>query len=132
MKRHGDETDPAAWFDLARTEFERARRSMDDQDTELALVMLQQAAEKAMKGRLIALGWSLVKTHDVAVLTTALVQRGVDVEWFRESARDLTTEYIAGRYPGWTSHCPISPLSRRSLPPPENFCSKSYHHRHEH
>ncbi len=59
-----------------------------------------------MKGRLIAAGWPLQKTHDLAALSTALLAYGVDCSWFEETADVLASEHLADRYPGFDDQPP--------------------------
>ena len=60
-----DPRDPQAWFDLAAKDLTRAGKRLTEGDAEDCLFHLQQAVEKACKGKLIELGWSLRKTHDL-------------------------------------------------------------------
>ncbi len=96
-----DAKNPQHWFDFAEEDLVRAHRRFVDGDLKDCLFHLQQSAEKAMKGKLIALGWSLQKTHDLAALGAALQSYHVDCAWFEETADVLATEYIADRYPGF-------------------------------
>lgn len=62
--------------------------------------LCQSAAEKFLKGYLIAQGWALERTHDIATLLE--LAAGYDARW-RNLAQDgaVRNEYIvAGRYPG--------------------------------
>jgi HEPN domain-containing protein len=67
--------------------------------TDTAVVLLQQASEKYVKGYLISRGWRLRKTHDlVELLDTAGEYNPV----FREHlqlARRLMALYLEERYP---------------------------------
>ena len=96
-----DPRDPESWFDFAEEDLIRAYKRFADLDTRDCLVHLQQCAEKAMKGRLIALGWPLQKTHNLAALLKDLKARQFDFGWYVETADVLTTEYVADRYPGF-------------------------------
>ena len=102
----GDPGNPNDWFRYAARDLERARRLQPAQDPEGALFHLQQAAEKALKGKLVEKGWKLQKTHDLAQLIEAACRYGLDFEWFRSDAELLTLEYIADRYPGSTEPIP--------------------------
>jgi HEPN domain-containing protein len=96
-----DARNPQHWFDIAEEDLIRAHRRFVERDFKDCIFRLQQSAEKAMKGKLIALGWPLQKTHDLAVLSVALQSYQVDCGWFEETADVLATEYIADRYPGF-------------------------------
>lgn len=101
-----DAKNPQHWFDFAEKDLERAHRRFADADYVDCLFHLQQCAEKAMKGRLIASGWALQRIHDLAALIVALRAFGVDCAWFEDVADILATEYIANRYPGFDDQPP--------------------------
>ena len=96
-----DARNPQHWFNIAEEDLVRAHRRFSEADFKDCVFRLQQSAEKAMKGRLVALGWPLQKTHDLAVLSLARQSYQVDCAWFEETADVLATEYIADRYPGF-------------------------------
>jgi HEPN domain-containing protein len=96
-----DATNPQHWFDFAEEDLVRAHRRFIEADFKDCLFHLQQSAEQAMKGKLIALGWPLQKTHDLAPFIVALQGYGVDCGRFEQTADVLATEYIADRYPGF-------------------------------
>ncbi len=101
-----DPKNPQHWFDLAEKDLGRAYRRYAEPDFVDCLFHLQQCAEKTMKGRLVAAGWVLQKTHDLGALSTALLTYGIDCAWFEETADVLATEYIADRYPGFDDQPP--------------------------
>ncbi len=92
--------DPQAWLNFARRDLARARREISSEDLAYAVFFLQQAAEKCLKGKLVAFGWGLVKTHDLIALSEAARTYGVDLAWFAPTAENLTYDYFAERYPG--------------------------------
>ena len=96
-----DAKNPQHWFDFAGEDLVRAHRRFTEGDFKDCLFHLQQCAEKAMKGKLVALGWPLQKLHDLAALSVALQSYNIDCAWFEETADVLATEYIADRYPGF-------------------------------
>jgi HEPN domain-containing protein len=98
----GNPRDPQVWFDFAAKDLARAHKRFAEGDSEDCLFHLQQTAEKACKGKLVQLGWSLRKTHDLTELVDELRSRRLDCDWFRETASVLTSEYITDRYPGFT------------------------------
>lgn len=59
----------------------------------------QQAAEKALKGVLIARGGSFRKTHDIGVLLTLLRNAGVEVSHDLDASVHLSQYAFASRYP---------------------------------
>jgi HEPN domain-containing protein len=97
--RH-DPNDPEAWHDYAEEDLQRAHRRLAEGDLVDCLVHLEQCAEKAMKGKLIELGWGLQKTHNLVKLADELLAPGVDVKWFAETGGLLLAGYIGDRYPG--------------------------------
>ena len=109
-----DPLDPESWFDYAEEDLVRAYKRFAEGDYMDCAHHLQQCAEKAMKGRLIGLGWSLQKTHNLAYLVKDLRSRGLDFSWFSGAADVLTTEYIADRYPGFDD-APPSPDELRGF-----------------
>ena len=96
-----DPQDPESWFDYAEEDLVRAYKRFAEGDNMDCAHHLQQCAEKTMKGKLIGLGWSLQKTHNLAYLVKDLRARGLDFSWFSIAADILTTEHIADRYPGF-------------------------------
>lgn len=109
-----DEKNPQHWFDFAEEDLVRAYRRFGEGDFKDCLFHLQQCAEKAMRGKLIALGWGLRKIHDLAPLIVALAGFGEDCSWFEDTADVLATEYIANRYPGFEDS-PVTPAELRTL-----------------
>jgi HEPN domain-containing protein len=58
------------------------------------------AAEKYLKGYLIAQGWELTKTHDLVALLTRCTDYAERFEALREGGAVLNEYIVAGRYPG--------------------------------
>jgi len=93
---------PAEWFRFADENWQVAERELAYQEPAFHTIcfLCQNAAEKYLKGYLIARGWTLEKTHDI----THLLQLCVDhdeafTELLTEGA--VLNEYITeGRYPG--------------------------------
>jgi len=71
----GDPSDASNWFSLARRDLQKARKDLANDEAPYAVIQLQQAAEKACKGWLIARGWNLIKTHDLVFLLHELGSR---------------------------------------------------------
>lgn len=103
-----DPLDPESWFDYPEEDLVRAYKRFAEGDSMDCAHHLQQSAEKAMKGKLIGLSWSLQKTHNLAYLVKDLCARGLDFSWYSTAADVLTTEYIADRYPGFDDAPPSS------------------------
>jgi HEPN domain-containing protein len=94
---------------------EKARQEAASTDPAYMLFFLQQAAEKCLKGKLVALGWSLLKTHDLGALLEAAAGHGLALDWFADTAEALTYEYFAERYPGDFEPPPAAEEIRRLL-----------------
>jgi len=62
-------------------------------------VLLQQAAEKSLKGYLISRGWRLKKTHDLAELVDTAREYDTTFSDYLDMARRLTAYYVEDRYP---------------------------------
>lgn len=96
------EETPAEWYRFADENRQVAERELTYQDPAAHTVcfLCQSAAEKYLKGYLIAHGWKLERTHDIVRLLE--LSREYD-EAFAELLADGETlnEYITeGRYPG--------------------------------
>ena len=96
-----DPRNPQAWFNLVAKDLAQAFKRFTEGDSEDCLFHLQQAAEKACKGKLIEMGWPLRKTHDLTELIEELKNRKQNCDWFQETASVLTSAYITDRYPGF-------------------------------
>jgi len=93
---------PREWLLYAQENLRVAEREMREEMPAYHTIcfLCQSAAEKFLKGYLIAQGWALERTHDIAVLLELAAR--YDEEW-RTLAEDgaVLNEYIvAGRYPG--------------------------------
>ncbi len=93
---------PREWLRYAEGDLGVAEREMQSQSPAYHTIcfLCQSAAEKFLKGYLIAQGWALEKTHDIAALLEACAE--YDPEWGDLAAEGaVLNEYIvAGRYPG--------------------------------
>ena len=112
----GDPGLPANWYHLARRHQFVARRDLSQGDVPYALILLEQAAEKACKGWLLGRGWRLLKTHDLVFLLGEMKVRGLDADWFAGSAAVLSKEFFEERYVSWDAEpTPPEPEARRLL-----------------
>jgi HEPN domain-containing protein len=111
-----DPRDPESWYNFAEKDLARGVARFNDGDFEDSVFRLQQAAEKAMKGKLIGLGWSLEKTHNLLKLSNELDDLNIDVSWFEESADLPTTGYIVERYPGFSQFGPDPESLKKAIP----------------
>ena len=62
--------------------------------------LCQSAAEKFLKGYLIAQGWTLEKTHDIAALLAVCIEYNPEWEAWADEGAVLNEYIVAGRYPG--------------------------------
>jgi HEPN domain-containing protein len=67
--------------------------------TDTIAFLIEQAAEKYLKGYLISKGWKLKKTHDLELLVTEAVDYNVSLKQFLDYARTVSAFYIEHRYP---------------------------------
>ena len=67
-----------------------------------AAFLLQQAAEKFLKGYLISKGWRLRKTHSLVILLDEAIKYEISFRDFLDLARQLTAYYVESRYPADT------------------------------
>ena len=79
------------------------------QDT--VAVLLQQAAEKYIKGYLLSKGWRLKKTHDIRELINRAIEYNSKFSEYNDLASILTSLYIEERYPS----IPQSDYSREEI-----------------
>ncbi len=93
---------PAEWFRFADENWQVAERELAYQEpaSHTICFLCQSAAEKYLKGYLIARGWTLERTHDIVRLLELCAEHD---EAFSELLAEGETlnEYITeGRYPG--------------------------------
>jgi HEPN domain-containing protein len=92
------------WFEKAKHDFEGAKLIIAGGGyTDTAVVLLQQAFEKCLKGFLISKGWRLIKTHNLKYLLDESVKHCVELEKYYDLAIKLTKYYIDEKYPPLTS-----------------------------
>jgi HEPN domain-containing protein len=94
----GDPRNPDDWMRIAVLDYERVLRAMVDDDSGAAVLWLEQAAEKALKGWLIGKGWNLIKTHDLERLANECGVLGCDLTSFLPTGRRLKVLYFSDRY----------------------------------
>lgn len=62
--------------------------------------LLQEAAERYLKGYLVHHGWQLMKTHDLSLLIAQACQFDPQFANFAETSRILTEQFWEQHYPG--------------------------------
>jgi HEPN domain-containing protein len=101
LPSHGDEQDPAAWFELAADRLKVADLAWKHEGlTASGIELPQEAAERYLKGYLIANGWRLIRTHDLDRLVTDAAGFDTRFERFHRFAEELTEDFFALHYPG--------------------------------
>ena len=101
------------WFEIARKDLRRAEVLLSDADAGGAAFFVQQAAEKDLKGFMLARDWTLERTHDLEALLNDAVAFQPDLERFRALCKKGSGFYMADRYP--TSMEPEEGDVRKSL-----------------
>lgn len=95
------ETNPADWFMLADDRLKVADASYEGAGTTYTGVeLLQEAAERYLKGYLIGRGWDLKRTHDLSELLREAMRHDAGFADFEDLAEDLTDQFWAQHYPG--------------------------------
>jgi HEPN domain-containing protein len=93
---------PREWLRYAEQDFGVAEREMLSAEPAFHTVcfLCQSAAEKFLKGFLIAQGWSLEKTHDVVALLGLCAEYDAGLGTIMAEGAVLNEYIVAGRYPG--------------------------------
>lgn len=93
---------PAEWLRFAEENLGVAQREMAQETPAYRTIcfLCQSAAEKYLKGFLIAQGWVLAKTHDIVVLLGLCVEYNKEFSELQERGSVLNEYIVAGRYPG--------------------------------
>ena len=88
------------WFEKGNHDLVTARLAFGaSAPTDTTAVLLQQAAEKHLKGYLLSRGWQLKKTHDLRDLIDRAIEYDAGFGEYIGMARLLTAMYIEDRYP---------------------------------
>lgn len=93
---------PREWFRYAEEDLGVAEREMGAPEPSFRTLcfLCQSAAEKFMKGYLIAHGWELERTHDMIALLNVTVRFHGGWEELLTDCTVLNEYVVAGRYPG--------------------------------
>jgi HEPN domain-containing protein len=92
---------PGEWLLYADENLQVAEREMQNQVPAFHTVcfLCQSAAEKFLKGYLIAQGWTLEKTHDIVTLLSIGTSYNAEFEALVPDGVVLNEYLITGRYP---------------------------------
>lgn len=100
-RRATSATNPADWFEFAAERLRAADVLWNSEGLTCAGVeCLQEAAERYLKGYLIAKGWSLVKTHDLSRLVRDSSRFDAFFGAYQAFADELTENFFMQHYPG--------------------------------
>jgi len=86
------------WIKKASRDLKWAERMLADGDTDYSAFHAQQAAEKALKALLIALGKRPPRTHNIGQLINELNGIGIETREIQQ-AKILTDYAVEARYP---------------------------------
>jgi len=89
------------WMEKARRDLRLAELALREEIHDGAAFHSQQAAEKALKALILALGGKIRKTHDIGELLDTLESLGLETREFYSIDADILTDYaVEARYPG--------------------------------
>lgn len=96
-----NENSPVDWLRSARTRLHSADLLYPlEGANESVIELLQEAAERFLKGYLIARGWKLRRIHDLGALVAEAVPLNAQFARFEDFADSLTDQFWAQHYPG--------------------------------
>jgi HEPN domain-containing protein len=96
-----DPANPDTWFVLAKDRLEKADALFVQFGASWSGVeLLQEAAERYLKGFLVAHGWQIVKTHDLNRLLASACEFNETFVSFAVPCQILTEQFWEQHYPG--------------------------------
>jgi len=99
MSRHRNSLIIEEWKRIAKKDWKRVKRQLDDGDAEAAGYFLQQSLEKYLKAFLLQHGWKLRKIHALHDLLNDATAYNPDLEKFRKLCERVSGYYFVERYP---------------------------------
>jgi HEPN domain-containing protein len=99
VKQSEDSLYPPDWIKVAKKDWQRMERMLDDDDPEAAGYFLQQPLEKYLKAFLLQHGWKLQKIHALYTLLDEAVKYKKDLESYRDPCERVSGYYFTDRYP---------------------------------
>lgn len=89
------------WLQYASDDLRISKLALEDEQPAIpvALVLAQQAAEKALKGYLIFKKQPIVKTHKLIMLVNLCAEHDKEFETLLDYAVNLTPHVTVSRYP---------------------------------
>jgi HEPN domain-containing protein len=96
-----DENNPADWYRSAKVRLGSADRLYPlEGASESVIELLQESAERFLKGYLISKGWALVRIHDLGALIAEAQKYDERFVEFADFADELTDQFWTMHYPG--------------------------------
>ncbi len=90
---------PKDWFKKAEEDLKGAEILLRENSLGIAGSLLQQAAEKYLKGFLLSRGWQLKRIHDLVDLLNEVVTYDKSFDIYRSTCQQITEYYTEERYP---------------------------------
>lgn len=87
------------WIKIAKKDWDRVERMLEDDDLEGAGFFLQQSLEKYLKAFLVTKGWKLKKIHNLYTLLDEAIKYNSNLEVFRLLCERVSGYYFTERYP---------------------------------
>ena len=103
---------PEDWFQVALKDLKRVARCLEDEDVDDAAFHLQQAVEKALKGYLLARGWSLRRIHNVDALLADASEHDKSLKRYQQMCQRVAGYYIIERYPSFEEGPSLAEVQR--------------------
>lgn len=101
QRRMTSENEPADWFLLAADRLRSADAVWSSEGLTMSGVeLLQEAAERFVKGFLVSRGWRVERTHDLVHLMKTAASHDARFAAFADLSATLTQEFFAQHYPG--------------------------------
>ncbi len=99
MSKPEESSYPEDWLAIARRDWKRVHRALNDDDTELAAFLLEQCLEKYLKAFLLTRGWQLRRIHSLAVLLDDALAFDPSLDRHRDLCERVSGYYLIERYP---------------------------------
>jgi len=87
------------WLRIAKTDWQRVKRNIKENDVSAAGFYLQQCVEKFLKAFLLLHGWQLKKIHELDALLDEAIKYKPELASFYKLCERVTGYYLAERYP---------------------------------
>jgi len=87
------------WLKIARTDWLRVNRNLQEDDVTAAGFYLQQSVEKYLKAFLLLHGWKLKKIHELDALLDEAIKYTPELTSFYHLCERVTGYYLVERYP---------------------------------